>query len=47
MAGTLDRCPLNGVVVLIGVSIKRGSTVCGLNLNLFVDIFPGLSCVTS
>ena len=27
MAGTLDRCPLNRGVRLIGVSVKRGSTV--------------------
>ena len=29
MAGTLDRCPLNRGVRLIGVSVKRGSTVEG------------------
>ena len=27
MAGTLDSCPLNRGVRLIGVSVKRGSTV--------------------
>ena len=35
MAGTLDRCPLNRGVRLIGVSVKRGSTVVAKKNNNF------------
>ena len=42
MAGTLDRCPLNRGVRLIGVSVKRGSTVVTYSVNS-VDLILKLS----
>ena len=36
MAGTLDRCPLNRGVRLIGVSVKRGSTVQCIYIYIYI-----------
>ena len=45
MAGTLDRCPLNRDVRLIGVSVKRGLTVYIYYCFTFMESFEKLQYI--